>query len=252
MENRGSTPIASLGLCRVRIIAVTKKVRSKKAASASSSKKKLAKGVKKTARKSATKAPAKKQAARKAATKAPAKKKAARKAPAKAPAEKQAAKESPAKAPAKKTKKSRLAKSTIEKYRQLLLAKRRDMLGDMSGLEAETLGAGRNDNGDLSNMPTHPADIGTDNFEHEFSLGLLESERQMLTEIDQALDRINAGTYGVCLGTDSPIGVARLRAKPWAKYCIDYARKVEKGLVRPGDNLDDDADDDADAEDNGF
>ena len=223
MENRGSTPIASLGLCRVRIIAVTKKVRSKKAASASSSKRNVAKGVKKTARKSATKAPARKQAA----------------------------KESPVKAPAKK-KKSRLAKSTIEKYRQLLLAKRRDMLGDMSGLEAETLGAGRNDNGDLSNMPTHPADIGTDNFEHEFSLGLLESERQMLTEIDQALDRINAGTYGVCLGTDSPIGVARLRAKPWAKYCIDYARKVEKGLVRPGDNLDDDADDDADAEDNGF
>ena len=159
--------------------------------------------------------------------------------------------EKPVKKPPKR--KSRLAKSTIEKYRQLLLVKRRDMLGDMSGLQAETLGAGRNDNGDLSNMPTHPADIGTDNFEHEFSLGLLESESHMLTEIDQALDRINNGTYGVCLGTDVPIGAARLRAKPWAKYCIDYARKVEKGLVRPGNNHDDHGDDGGeDDEDDGF
>jgi len=119
----------------------------------------------------------------------------------------------------------------------MLLGKRRDMLGDMIGLEAETLGSGRNGSGDLPNMPTHPADIGTDNFEHEFSLGLLESERQMLTEIDQALDRINNGTYGICLGTGQPIGAARLRARPWAKYCIEYARKVEQGLVRPGEGL---------------
>ena len=151
--------------------------------------------------------------------------------------------------PAKKTAtmKSRLAKSTIEKYREMLLGKRRDMIGDMSGLEAETLGSGRNGSGDLSNMPTHPADIGTDNFEHEFSLGLLESERQMLTEIDQALERINTGTYGICLGTGGPIGAARLRAKPWAKYCIEYARKVEQGLVRPGENHHED-----NGEDDGF
>ena len=82
-------------------------------------------------------------------------------------------------------------------------------------------------------MPTHPADIGTDNYEQEFSLGLLESERALLAEIDEALERIDKGTYGVCLGTGEPIGKPRLHARPWAKYCIEYARLIEKGLARP-------------------
>lgn len=170
--------------------------------------------------------------AKKAATK-----KAAKRSPAKKTAAKKAVQEPVAKkAPPKK--KSSLSKSTIEKFRELLLSRRRDMIGDMDGLAAETLGVGRNSSGELSNMPTHPADIGTDNYEHEFSLGLLESESQMLTEIDQALDRINEGTYGICIGTGQPIGKARLKAKPWAKYCIEYARKVEQGLVRPDENDD--------------
>lgn len=141
-------------------------------------------------------------------------------------------------------KKTKLSKSTLDKFRALLLERRRDMIGDMNGLEAETIGAGRNGSGDLSNMPTHPADLGTDNYEHEFSLGLLESERQMLIEIDEALLRINEGTYGMCLGTGQAIGMPRLRAKPWAKYCIEYARKVEQGLVRPGEDDDDIEDED--------
>jgi RNA polymerase-binding transcription factor DksA len=82
-------------------------------------------------------------------------------------------------------------------------------------------------------MPTHPADIGTDNFEQEFTLGLLESERQLLKEIDEALERIKNNTFGICLGTGKFIGKARLEARPWAKYCIDYAKQMEKGLVRP-------------------
>ena len=84
-------------------------------------------------------------------------------------------------------------------------------------------------------MPTHLADLGTDNYEQEFTLGLLESEGILLKEIDEALERIERGTYGTCLGTDKPIGKARLRARPWAKYCIDYARMVEQGLIHPGE-----------------
>jgi len=86
-------------------------------------------------------------------------------------------------------------------------------------------------------MPTHPADVGSDTFEHEFSLGLLESERALLSEIDQALERIDKGAYGICLGTGKPIDLARLKARPWAKYCIEYARLIEKGLVRPGEEI---------------
>jgi RNA polymerase-binding protein DksA len=127
-------------------------------------------------------------------------------------------------------------------FREMLLAKRRDILGDMDGISAGTLGAQRQSSGDLSNMPTHPADIGSDNFEQEFTLGLLESERALLQEINEALDRLEGGTYGICLGTGRPIALSRLRARPWAKYCIEYARLVEKGLVRPGETVDLDED----------
>lgn len=130
---------------------------------------------------------------------------------------------------------SPLTKEELKEFRKLLLAKRRELVGDMTGIEAEALGADRQEStGDISD---HPADAGTDNFEQEFSLGLLESERNMLTEIDHALTRIDKATYGVCLGTGKPISKARLAARPWAPYSIEYARMVEKGLVRAGDKI---------------
>jgi RNA polymerase-binding protein DksA len=125
-------------------------------------------------------------------------------------------------------------KAELEVFRQMLLDKRRALIGDMNGIEAEALRTNRQEgSGDLSNMPTHPADIGTDNFEQEFTLGLLESERTLLAEINGALERIDNNTYGVCLGTGQPIGAARLKARPWSKYCIEYAKLLEKGLVQP-------------------
>jgi DnaK suppressor protein len=130
--------------------------------------------------------------------------------------------------------KTPMTKSELEEFRKALLEKRRSIVGDMHGIQNEALGHNRQEtSGDLSNMPTHPADIGTDNYEQEFTLGLLESERVLLREIDQALERIRTGTFGICLGTGKLIDKARLRARPWAKYCIDYARLMEKGLAKP-------------------
>ena len=129
--------------------------------------------------------------------------------------------------------KSPLSRGELTGFRKMLLGKRRDLVGDMSGIEAQALHRNRQDiGGDLSNLPTHMADIGTDNYEQEFTLGLLESERQLLDEIDEALQRIENKTFGVCLGTGKSIGKARLKARPWAKFCIDYAKMLEKGLVR--------------------
>lgn len=130
-------------------------------------------------------------------------------------------------------KKTLLSKAELEEFRKLLLNKRRSLIGDLDGLESGSLRTSRQEgSGDLSNMPTHPADIGTDNFEHEFSLGLLESERTLLNEINEALERIQNNTYGICLGTGKMIDKARLRARPWTKFCIEYARRIEKGAVR--------------------
>jgi len=139
-----------------------------------------------------------------------------------------------------------LTREELKGFRQLLLAKRRELVGDMTGIEAEALGADRQESkGDISD---HPADAGTDNFEQEFSLGLLESERKILAEIDQALTRVENGTYGVCLGTGRPICKARMVARPWAPYSIEYARMVEKGLVRAGDKIATDAEPDEEDE----
>ena len=109
-------------------------------------------------------------------------------------------------------------------------------MGDVNGMEEHS---NNNQNGgNLSSMPTHMADVGTDNFEHEFTLGLIESEQSLLQEINRALQRIEAGTYGVCLGTGQRIPIARLRAKPWAKYTVKFAQMIEEGQVKePNENI---------------
>jgi len=75
------------------------------------------------------------------------------------------------------------------------------------------------------------ADLGTDNFQQEFSLGLMDSARRLISEIDDALARIEDGTYGICEGTGKPISRARLEAQPWARYSVEYAQMIEKGQV---------------------
>ena len=130
-------------------------------------------------------------------------------------------------------KKSRLSAANIEHFKQLLLQKRREIINNVNEMEDEALKQSRLDaSGDLSSMPIHMADIGTDNYEQEFALGLMDSERKLLREIDDALQRIEDKTYGICEGTDKPIRKARLEAQPWARYCVEYARKLEQGFVR--------------------
>jgi len=132
----------------------------------------------------------------------------------------------------KNTSARRLRASDLKRFREMLLQKRRQIFQNVFEIEGEALKKSRLDaSGDLSSMPIHMADLGTDNYEQEFALGLMDSERRLITEIDEALQRIEAGTYGICLGTGKPIPRARLEAQPWARYCVEYARMVEEGLV---------------------
>jgi len=131
-----------------------------------------------------------------------------------------------------RTKKSRLTTADIERFKLILLEKRREILINVNEIEDEALKKSRLDaSGDLSSMPIHMADLGTDNYEQEFALGLMDSERKLLQEIDNAMQRIEQRTYGICEGTGKPIAKARLKAKPWARYCVEYARMLEQGLV---------------------
>jgi DnaK suppressor protein len=132
-----------------------------------------------------------------------------------------------------RTKKRSLSSADTEHFKQLLLEKRKEILRNVNEFEDEALKKSRLDaTGDLSSMPIHMADLGTDNYEQEFALGLMDSERKLLREIDNSLGRIEEGTYGICEGTGKPIPKARLEAQPWARYCVEYARMLEQGLVQ--------------------
>ena len=120
--------------------------------------------------------------------------------------------------------KTGLSAKDLRQFRQGLLERRAEIIGDVQGLEAARSGSA----GELSHMPLHMADVGSDSYEQEFMLGLMQSERQLIVEIDEALMRIVDGTYGICIETGKPIGRPRLEAKPWAKYCIEVARERER------------------------
>ena len=123
--------------------------------------------------------------------------------------------------------KTKLPKKELDKYQTLLLQERARLLGLLDGMETEAL---RSKDGNLSNMPLHMADVGTDTFDQDLALGMAETERKLLAEIHAALIRINEKTYGVCEMTGKQIPKARLEAKPWARYTIEAARKVESGM----------------------
>ncbi|KPK44935.1 MAG: hypothetical protein AMJ65_01550 [Phycisphaerae bacterium SG8_4] len=126
----------------------------------------------------------------------------------------------------------KLSPAEMKKLTAMLLAKRNEILGNMTEMESEAL---RRERTDLSNMPFHLADAGSDNYEIDNTLGLMDSERRILLEIDAALSRIEKGEYGICRGAGERIPKKRLAAIPWARYCVDCAALAEKGLLQGGD-----------------
>jgi RNA polymerase-binding transcription factor DksA len=120
-------------------------------------------------------------------------------------------------------------KPDLETYRETLLALRERLKGDVSHLTSEALHTtGGETSGGLSNAPLHPADLGTDNFEQEFTLGLMQNQAQALKEIDDALDRVRRGTFGRCEECAAAIPKGRLAALPYARHCVACARKNQQ------------------------
>jgi RNA polymerase-binding transcription factor DksA len=122
-----------------------------------------------------------------------------------------------------------MTKAELEDYRRQLLAMYDRLNGDVSHLADEALHTnGGEASGNLSHMPIHMADLGTDNFERENTLNLLANEEQMLAEIKAALDRIAVGTFGrceECHGEILPKG--RLKELPYTRYCVTCAKKMD-------------------------
>ena len=135
------------------------------------------------------------------------------------------AKVSPPPSDPPRRKPSGLTARDVQHLADLLLEKRRELVGDMSSMEREALRSGV---GSHASMPVQTSDMGTDSYEQEFTLGLVEKERTLLREIHAALAKMPAGTYGICEGTGMAISRARLEVQPWARYSIEFARQREK------------------------
>ncbi len=118
-------------------------------------------------------------------------------------------------------KKKTLCSKDRKKFKGLLLKFRDTLTQSLNSLTtANVSGTPREVSGEISGHPLHMADVASDNYEREFSMGLASGERETLREIDEALRRMENKSYGTCLGCDKQIAKKRLAAVPFAKYCI--------------------------------
>jgi DnaK suppressor protein len=122
-------------------------------------------------------------------------------------------------------------KAELVVYKELLLGLRARLRGDVNQMADAALKKSRSEaNGDLSTMPIHMADMGSDNFEQEFTLSLMENEGVTLEQIESSLERIEEGIYGQCEECGVKIPKARLNAIPYATLCIRCAEQQENGF----------------------
>jgi DnaK suppressor protein len=115
----------------------------------------------------------------------------------------------------------------VRKQKEKLLQLRDAMVDSMAGVAQDTLRS-RAEGSEASAFGMHQADAGSDAYDRDFALSLLSQEQDALYEIDQALKRIEVGTYGVCEMSGKPIPHARLEAIPFARFTVECQLQLEK------------------------
>jgi RNA polymerase-binding transcription factor DksA len=122
-----------------------------------------------------------------------------------------------------------------QKARARLEEERSRLQRVLSGLQADAATtADAASIGEQSNYDQHPADIGTEVFEHEKNQSLLEQVESELAEIEQAFQRLESGSYGICQACHKPIPAARLEAMPAARFCVEDQARAEREVGLPG------------------
>jgi RNA polymerase-binding protein DksA len=122
-----------------------------------------------------------------------------------------------------------MSRSELVKYKELLLREREKAGGGISHVAETSLKKSqRESSGDLSGYSYHMADMASDDYERDFSLGRASEEQKILYAIDEALKRINDGTYGNCLQCGKKISKKRLEALPFTELCILCQKSKEE------------------------
>jgi len=125
--------------------------------------------------------------------------------------------------------KKKFNKKELEYFKKLILKIKEKMLDDIKHISEDTLKKSQKDAaGDISGYTYHMADVATDTYDREFSLGLASNERQSLYELDEAIKKIEEGTFGICEECKSLITKTRLKVVPFTRLCVKCQEKKEK------------------------
>jgi len=120
-----------------------------------------------------------------------------------------------------------MKETMLERIKGKLLERRKQLLEEVENISSHSLSRTDDLSGDLSTMPIHMADVGSDNYEKEFALDIIEGEREELRQIDEALARLADGSFGACTVCGQQISWQRLAALPFARLCIECQRQEE-------------------------
>ncbi len=122
-----------------------------------------------------------------------------------------------------------LKKKQLDLFRQLILRKKEEIVEDINHISEDTLKKSQKEaSGDISGYTYHMADVATDTYDREFSLGLASNDRKVLYELDDALKRIEEGSFGFCEECNQAIAKSRLKAVPSARLCVKCQEKRER------------------------
>lgn len=125
--------------------------------------------------------------------------------------------------------KRKFNKKEFTEFKKIILKKKEDILAEIKSISDDVLKKSQKEaSGDISGYTYHMADVATDNYDREFSLGLASSERETLYVLDDALKKIEDGTYGICEVCKTAISKTRLKALPQASLCVKCQEKREK------------------------
>ncbi len=124
--------------------------------------------------------------------------------------------------------KKKFNKKELTDFKKVILKKKDEIMENIDHVSEDTKKSQKDASGDISGYSFHMADVATDTYDREFSLGLASNDRKVIYELDDALKRIEEGTFGICEECKSAIAKTRLKALPHARFCLKCQEKKEK------------------------
>ena len=125
--------------------------------------------------------------------------------------------------------KKKFNKKELTGFKKIIADRKEEILDGIKHISDDTLKKSQKDAaGDISGYTYHMADVATDTYDREFSLGLASNDRELLYELDDALKKIEEGSFGICEQCKTIISKTRLRAIPQARFCVKCQEKKEK------------------------